>query len=333
MSLRASIIIPTYNRALYLTECLDAIAAQTLDHTAFEAIIVDNNSTDNTRELVLNFLRINLILNLRYILENEQGASNARNRGIKEAHGEILCFLDDDSPPDPEWLNNLLKGFNDPEVGCVGGPSYLDYKGQKQPPWLRGDLQGLLGGYSLPYQKPTQLYKFSEFPFGCNMAFRNHIFNDLGYLRTDLDRSGSEVLAAGDTEMIDRVYKAGWKIMYLPDAIVRHIVAPERLRKSHIYRIGHGLAYSHVILTYNPRPQKFLRWFASDAWYAARMLFWFIVALFRREPLWYDDYMRFWMVAQRLPIRFMSIFNKQRFEQYKGSEKMRESPLIRENIN
>lgn len=71
---------------------------------------------------------------------------------------------------------------------------------------MHGDLQGLLGAYSLLNEKLTKLYKFDEFPFSCNMTFRKHLFNELGLLRTDLDRLGGEVLSIGNTEMIDRVY-------------------------------------------------------------------------------------------------------------------------------
>lgn len=300
---QASIIIPTYNRAAYLPVCLEALAALKADPATFEIIIVDNNSSDNTWDVSLDFAQSYPTLRVRYTCETKQGASHARNRGVAEARGEILCFLDDDAPPSPEWLDALLEGFTDPTVGCVGGPAILDYQGQKRPPWLHGDLQGLLSGYRLPYTKPTPVSSVHEFPFGCNMAFRRRLFNDLGPLRTDLGRSGDKVLAAEDTEMIERVHKAGWKVVYLPKATVRHIVAPEQLNKSYIYRIGRGLAASHVILTSDPRPHIVVRRFASDLRYTTRLFFKLAVAIVRRKPLWFDDYMRLWIVANRIPIR------------------------------
>jgi GT2 family glycosyltransferase len=280
------------------------------DPQIFEILIVDNNSTDQTQDLSSKFSQTHPGLNIRYFRETQQGVSYTRNRGVKEACGEIVCFLDDDSPPVPEWLDLLLEPFNDPKVGCVGGPSILDFQGQEIPPWLRGDLQGLLSGYTLPFAKPTQVSRWDQFPLSCNMAIRRRLFADLGFFRTDLDRSGKQVLAAGDTEMAERIHKAGWKVMYVPDAPVRHIVSRQRLDKKHIFRIGRGLAESHIILTSDPKPQKIIRWFASDAWYATRMFFSLIVALIRRKPLWYDDYMRFWMVAQRLPIRLARVLGR-----------------------
>jgi cellulose synthase/poly-beta-1,6-N-acetylglucosamine synthase-like glycosyltransferase len=226
---------------------------------------------------------------------------------VTEACGEIVCFLDDDSPPTSEWLDLLLKTFSDPMVGCVGGPSILDYQGQKIPPWLHGDLPGLLSSYALPYSKPTQVSRWDQFPLSCNMAIRRSLFTDLGFFRTDLDRSGKQVLAAGDTEMADRINKAGWKVMYTPDALVRHIVAPERLDKKHIYRIGQGLAESHIILTSDPSLPMIARWFASDLWYTTRMFFRLVIAIIQRDPLWFDEYMRFWMVGKRIPLRVKSL--------------------------
>jgi GT2 family glycosyltransferase len=147
-----------------------------------------------------------------------------------------------------------MAGFCDPTVGCIGGPALLDYQKQERPPWLWGDLQGLLSGYELPYIEPTPITKMTEFPVGCNMDFRREVFSEVGLFRNNLDRCGDQVLAAGDTEMIGRVHKAGWKVMYLPEAQVRHLVAPERLKKEYIYRIGRGLAKTHILLTADPRP-------------------------------------------------------------------------------
>jgi GT2 family glycosyltransferase len=143
------------------------------------------------------------------------------------------------------------------------------------------------------------------------MAIRKKLFDELGYFRVDLDRSGDQALAAGDTEMADRIHKAGWKVIYVPDAPVNHLVPPGRLTKKHMYRIGRGLAKSHIILTSDRNHLHNLRWFASDTWYATRMCFWFVVACLKRKALWFDDYMRFWVVAQRIPFRVKSILRGQ----------------------
>ena len=303
MSLGASVIVRTYNRASYLSICLDALAAQTADRTTFEIIVVDNNSTDDTQDVVQGFARSHPTLRVRYVLETRRGTSYANNCGVLAASGEILCFTDDDAAPSPGWLKALIETFADADVGCAGGPIELDYQGQERPPWFQGSLQGLLSGRKLPYDEPTPLSSITEFPFGCNMAFRRSVFADLGLFRTDLGPSGGRRLVGEETEMIERVHSAGWNIMYLPDASVRHLVPPERLRKSYIYRAGWALAASHVILTRDHRPHMVARWFASDMWYATRLFFKLATTIIRRRRFWFDDYIPFWIVVHRIPIR------------------------------
>lgn len=305
----ATILIPTYKRAHYLQQTLAAIAHLDYPLAAVETLIVDNNSPDHTRTVVTAFADAHPKLCIRYSFEPQQGVSYARNRGVREAQGEVICFLDDDSPPDPAWLSAILAPFSEPTVGCVGGPAELDYQGQARPAWLEGDLQGLLSGFALPYSTITPVTRWEQFPYSCNMAVRRHLLAALGGFRTDLDRIGNQALAAGDTELCQRIFRAGWQVLYNPAAKVRHIVAPERLTFDHIYRIGRGLAASHIVLTADPQPRTVLRWLASDGWYATRMFVRLMIAVARRKRLWIDDYIVFWTVALRIPYRLRRIFN------------------------
>src|SRR5215510_15106911 len=102
--MRFSIIIASYNRDSELFKTLESLKA--LKSTGpCEVIIVDNNSTDNTRQVVLEAIQ-SFPISLRYILEKEQGRSAALNAGIREAAGEILAITDDDVRVDPNWLIN-----------------------------------------------------------------------------------------------------------------------------------------------------------------------------------------------------------------------------------
>ena len=302
-----SIIIATYNRAVYLSECLKGLGSLVTDPAKYEIIIIDNNSTDNTKEITQNFIETNPNISVRYLFEPTQGASLSRNRGINQAIGEILCFLDDDAVPYPEWLDAMTEGFINPTVGCVGGPAILDYLGEEEPSWLQGDLKGLLSGYGLGYCQPTVITEIAEYPFLCNMAIRSNMLDEVGLFRTDLGPSGNNLVVGEETELIGRIRQGGWIVMYLPNAKVRHLVAPERLEKQYIYRSGLRLAVTHVCVTFDKRLNMVIRWFASDIWYATRMFFRFLAALLKRKPLWFDDYMRFWMVTERLPLRVKAL--------------------------
>lgn len=305
--LQASIIIATYNRASYLALCLDGLAALNADKSGIEVIIIDNNSTDNTAEVIQEFIASHDEMRVRHILETQQGASRARNRGIREAQGEILCFLDDDTIATPTWFQNLVGGFVDPSVGCVGGPAILNFLGREVPPWLRGDLQWLLSGYQLRYNEPTEITKIAEYPYLCNMAIRREVLERVGLFQVDLGPNGNNLVVGEETELMGRIAKAGWKIVYLPDAQVAHLVSPERAEKRYIYRACMRLAVTHIYLTWDSSIPRVIGRFLSDLWYTTRMLWGLLVALLRRDPLWFDKYIYFWMIAIRIPLRIEAL--------------------------
>ena len=91
-----SIVICTYNRQDYLPKCLMHLKNQNCRSEDFEIILINNNSTDQTEQICQGFLKENPDLNVNYFVEINPGLSFARNRGIKEAKGSIICFIDDD---------------------------------------------------------------------------------------------------------------------------------------------------------------------------------------------------------------------------------------------
>ena len=115
--LRISVVIITFNRAGMLGDTLFSLYQQ--QRLPEEVVVVDNNSTDATKEVVLGF---NGRLNIRYVFEATQGVAVARNTGIKNSTGEIIAFIDDDCIADKEWLRFLeLPFLKDPLVGMVAG--------------------------------------------------------------------------------------------------------------------------------------------------------------------------------------------------------------------
>ena len=89
-----SIIVCTYNREVYIGNTLAHLTTQTGDSSHWEAIVVDNNSTDNSAKIARQFIEEHTDFNFRYILETQQGLSYARNRGIAEAKGNLISFID-----------------------------------------------------------------------------------------------------------------------------------------------------------------------------------------------------------------------------------------------
>ena len=115
-----SVVVPTRNRASMLRRCLDALAAQT--YSAFEVIVVDDASTDDTPQMLQAFAQAHPDLALT-VLRNEpqRGANPSRNRAIEASRGGLVAFEDDDCIADPAWVAELVRGFETPEVGAVTG--------------------------------------------------------------------------------------------------------------------------------------------------------------------------------------------------------------------
>src|SRR5262249_52702573 len=141
--MNVTIAIATYNRAGEVEKTLSGLAemdtAECPDH---EILVVDNNSTDGTADVVAR-MGPRFGGRLRYVRELNQGLSHARNRAIDEAQYEIIAYLDDDVDVDPKWLRNLSAAFAATEAAVVGGRAFLVYPGPR-PRWLGDTIEGLL---------------------------------------------------------------------------------------------------------------------------------------------------------------------------------------------
>lgn len=113
---KVSFIIPAFNAEKTISQCLQSILGQSYDPEKIEIILVDNNSTDQTSEFAKSFSRV------RYVLEEKQGRSHARNTGLALANGEFVAFIDSDVFLDKDWLTNILGAFKADSVGGAQGP-------------------------------------------------------------------------------------------------------------------------------------------------------------------------------------------------------------------
>lgn len=230
-----SVVVCTYNRSQSLGATVASLRRMRVPpDLAWELIVVDNNSTDDTRTVIQEFARTSG-LQVRYIFEGRQGKSHALNAGLREARGEVIAFTDDDVLVDADWLTGLLAVFKCTGAMGVGGKSLPDWTGVTKPSWVvtEGPYStswGLLIGLDLG-DEPVQL---RAAPWGLNMAFRRSAFDKYGTFRTDLGAAGSKLMLGEDTEFGNRLIKAGEKVMYAPKAIVRHPMDPRRLTKPYM---------------------------------------------------------------------------------------------------
>jgi glycosyltransferase involved in cell wall biosynthesis len=239
--MRISVVVCTYNRDLYLSRCLVNLKNQDFNKDDFEIIIVDNNSTDNTSTICLNFIKQNPEFKILYFLEEKVGLSHARNTGIIMSSGEIISFIDDDGFAKSNYLKSIYtiaSDINFKEYLAFGGKVIPVYNEDKEPKWLSKYIEGVvskvdLGDRIMPFNK--------KYPAGCNMVFRKEVFDVYGGFNSDLHTRGD------DKYVFDKLKKNNVKILYSPTIEVEHFIDDYRLEKKFIIRLSKIIGQSESI--------------------------------------------------------------------------------------
>jgi glycosyltransferase involved in cell wall biosynthesis len=231
--MKISVLVCTFNRCHSLANALDSILAQVLPGpVTWELIVVDNNSTDHTREVVGKYC-LKYPDRIRYVFEPRQGLSRARNTGVREARGEIIAFIDDDVIAAPSWLQNLTGSMRNPKWAGAGG-RIVPPPDFSAPDWLTVGGKRDLAGVLLPiFDLGHEACLMERAPYGANMSFRKSMFERYGSFRVDLGRCGDSLLTGEDIEFGNRLLTAGECLRYEPSAVVTHPVPEDRLNKSH----------------------------------------------------------------------------------------------------
>src|SRR5690348_10214195 len=207
-----SLVITTYNRAVMLADALKSVAASQIEsHGDVEVIVVDNNSTDNTRQTVEAIEAQGFPFALRYVFERNQGLSYARNRGADEAAGKYVAFMDDDQLIDKDYLARLGPAFRSTGAICIGGPNLIR-DDDSLPDWLPPLLQ-LARGQRNHGIEVKVLDPGGGRLIGGNMAFIRQELLDIGKYNVTLGRCGDSLLDGEKDELQDRLHAAGKKIV------------------------------------------------------------------------------------------------------------------------
>jgi glycosyltransferase involved in cell wall biosynthesis len=248
----ATVLIATYNRAALLNETLASLVQMQVSPTLkWDVVVVDNNSTDETRAVVDRHIA-RFPVALKYVFEKQQGRSSALNAGIAAADGSVLAFTDDDVRVADGWLDAavapLLDG--DTPVAYTGGPVRPIW-GTAPPAWLdlaNGDLWGTIA--ILDYGPDPFIYEDRRrVPLGANMAARRELFQRVGSFRTDLGRkTGRLVLGQEVPDLLLRAGSVGMRGMYVPAMEVHHHVAARRLRPGYFRTWWFGKGISRASL-------------------------------------------------------------------------------------
>lgn len=247
-----SIIICTYNRANFLPESLGRVAAaiEEAEKAGIKAelVFVDNNSTDNTSAIWDEFATGRDTKTYRRCTEGRQGLSHARNRGMSEAKGNWLIFLDDDAMVEPDYLVRLQAYIDQyPDMKAFGGRIYPRFESGEAPKWLCRWNRSWLS--ALDRGDKVCTFEGAAYPIGANMGFARTMYEVCGDFDTTLGRSGKNLIGGEEKDYFNRIKSQPGTIYYLPEIAVEHVIPPSRTTNDYIARLGDGVGMSEKMRT------------------------------------------------------------------------------------
>jgi glycosyltransferase involved in cell wall biosynthesis len=222
MTLKVSVIVPTYRRAADLKRCLAALRAQS--RAPDEVLVIARPEDDATAQRMKTELKGWHRFALRVIDTGVGGQVAALNRGLEAATGDIIAITDDDAAPAMDWIERIAVAFElDEQLGAIGGRDWVHEKGRV----LDGsrDEVGVIrrtgrvvGNHHLGVGEPREVRMLK----GANMSYRR---TAVGHLRFDTRLRGAGAQVHNDMAFSMSVHRAGWKVMYDPQIAVDHFPA------------------------------------------------------------------------------------------------------------
>ncbi len=245
-----SVIIPTKNRCYLLENLLFTITQQTLEVSLFEVIIIDNGSTDKTKEIVKNYEK--KIHSLNYFYDSTPGLHVGRHLGLKHAAGEILVYLDDDVELFPEHLESVLRIFEVPEVVLVGGKNLPKF--ELNPPfWLENmwKEKKIIAQLSI-IDLGKDIHEINpNFVWGCNFSIRKSILIEAGGFHPDaMPEELIHFRGDGESCITQYIDAKNYKALYHPAVSVYHFVPNSRMSEEYFCKrmYQQGISDSYTIL-------------------------------------------------------------------------------------
>lgn len=247
-----SLVVCTYNRANSLGGCLGAIAnIRPPAGVNFEFILVDNGSTDHTRDVFEDW-QSSFPFPAHRIFEIAKGVGNGLNRGYRNSKGAIVAFTDDDCYPDPGFASTVLAAFQDPAVGVVTGRILL-FDPDDAPLTIETSQVAQI----FPAGKYVRPGQFT----GANLSFRREALDAIGGF-DPLFGPGSYIGSGADCDAASRVCRAGWDGKYDPRIVVHHHHGRKQGDSAALHRryaIGSG-GYHMKLLLEGRQSRHFLRY-------------------------------------------------------------------------
>jgi len=234
--IKYSIVVPTFNRSKILKRCLKNIEALKRPKNDFEVFVIDNGSIDYTKSVIESFN--NRIRNLRYIYEERPGLHVVRHLGAKKAKGDILCYLDDDSFVDKNWLIGIDEVFKIAEVDLAGGPNLPEFE-EKPPRWIHYFWKKTPFGKCLAQLSLLDFGNKAKwipacYVFGCNYIIRKKKLFELGGFNPDsVPQDLLRYRGDGETGLSAKLNANGNKAYYSPKIKIKHFITKDRIKEEY----------------------------------------------------------------------------------------------------
>lgn len=233
MSKFVSVIIPCLNEARSIGATIDSIRAQRYQGE-YEIIAVDNGSTDDTVKIILD-------KGARLEHAKKRGPAPAKNEGVKRSKGDIIVFIDGDCVPAEDWLSNMIRGFKNPEIGCVAGEIMSSNKE------VLSRLEEFLINKGHLLQKEHVEHHFMPYAAAANAAYKRHVMDKIGLFDENLF-SGEDADFSWRMQLF-----TNYKVTYMPEAVVYH---PHESSLKNLFKQKRRHAYGSVMTYKKYKPYR-----------------------------------------------------------------------------
>lgn len=232
--MKISIIIPTYGRPVSIKNAINSLLLQEIEKYDTEILVIDNNTQNELADDLYSYC-LSLKGKLRYIREPSPGLGAARHKGVQEAKGEILIFIDDDVEVSAGWINAIHKAFKDSKVGMVGGPSIPKFT-SSIPAWFWNFVSETpYGGWMNSWLSLLDIGKTVKgispnYIWGLNFSIRRELLLSCNGFHPDiLPERFQRWQGDGETGLTMKVAEKGFRADYIHEAMLFHLCGPDRL--------------------------------------------------------------------------------------------------------
>lgn len=278
--IRFSVIIPTINRSDMLRQAIEALCQQQNPGCFYEIIAIDNGSTDDTQNMVEAFARESPV-SVRYLFEPRRGSHYARNTGFKAARGEILGLIDDDVIVDTNWVKNIVRVYDNPDISCAGGKLTIRWFNGPPAAWVER-FNGVLG--EIDYGDKLRELSRPHTVYAGNFSIRKDVLLKVGGYNP-CNAPGDRLVGDGESGLCQKVYDSGGRIFWVPDAMAWHVQDAKRVTRTYIWRRGRYQGMSDAYTIYRRTNGD-----SSQIWAEVRRIginrVFYILNVLRHSKLW-----------------------------------------------